>query len=681
MIIPRRGSCNSSDANEQYLHQRNSSKITNVAVPNPGTIASALRLVLIVVSTLVVRTTPFRISVVSTTTTTRRRSGTDNSIIDTRGCRPHSPTVVNPRRAKQQQAMPILARFAQPNTNTGDIETTERRNVNLSGSERVDEVGANSTITTATATATITTTSTIATMDADNNTASIPFFAAVERKEEQTNGDFRPNAAATPEQEQQNGLGDRLLSRRGAFRYGAVVTGAALITGMAHTQTSVEKKLPPPPYRLSLLPQPVLPISKDATGTAPGGGKMHATPKAPQPQSQSLQKPQLQQQKPQPQQQLKPQPPPPKATGTVSKTASTSSPSTPLPAKPLGPSAVGPGVLEPVNLTRVASETNINVTINCEKMCASIDSSNFAFNRVETPKVPKWLPSFLAPKSQIVKQYSNCELLIAATVAGSVCEMGRTSLLYPLSTIKTRIMADRNHHHASYGPTTTFSSFLDEVRALGTNIRRKADDGDLYAGISPTLLVSVPATGIYYGVRDVTKRMLYMTPLGTSAAGDAATTIALAGALVGDVVSLCFRTPSTALAMRLQNQNATAGDWLGDSVRRLPMVILTDLPYLLSKIVLNKLFIQGSLPVSNYALYAVLAAVVAGVLTTPFDVAQTRILLGERLIASEGDGGVRNLFSGWLERVVYLGIGRAWLEPIQLIGYIGIRDAVLLEWF
>mmetsp|Transcript_3612 Transcript_3612/g.8712 ORF Transcript_3612/g.8712 Transcript_3612/m.8712 type:complete len:134 (-) Transcript_3612:386-787(-) len=50
-------------------------------------------------------------------------------------------------------------------------------------------------------------------------------------------------------------------------------------------------------------------------------------------------------------------------------------------------------------------------------------------------------------------------------------------------------------------------------------------------------------------------------------------------------------------------------------------------------------------------------------------------------IANEGEGGVRNLFSGWLERVIYLGIGRAWLEPIQLIGYIGIRDAVLLQWF
>ena len=50
-------------------------------------------------------------------------------------------------------------------------------------------------------------------------------------------------------------------------------------------------------------------------------------------------------------------------------------------------------------------------------------------------------------------------------------------------------------------------------------------------------------------------------------------------------------------------------------------------------------------------------------------------------VTKEGDGGLANLFAGWFERVLYFGIGRAWLEPILLIQYIGIRDAVLLEWF
>lgn len=367
--------------------------------------------------------------------------------------------------------------------------------------------------------------------------------------------------------------------------------------------------------------------------------------------------------------------------------------------------------LEPVNITKVASQTNINVTMNRPKMCVSIDSQTF--NKVERPKRIDWLPSWASPKWKVIEETPNSQLLVAATVAGSITEMARTGLLYPLQTVKTRLQVDRNVQMADYGPRQP-PSLSEQISVLASNIRKKIDDGDLYAGISPTLLVSVPATGIYFGIRDVTKRLLVMTPLDP-------TWVAVGGALVGDVVSLCFRVPSDALAMRLQVQTNSTGDWLGDSFKRLPMVILTDLPYLASKIVLNKMLIQGSLSVSEYALYAGLASALAGVLTTPFDVVRTRILLNEVLvvedddhllergnltttlsdnallktpyrnpgysvlrtmvqITKEGDGGISNLFQGWLERVVYLGIGRAWLEPLQLIGYIGIRDAVLLEW-
>ena len=52
-----------------------------------------------------------------------------------------------------------------------------------------------------------------------------------------------------------------------------------------------------------------------------------------------------------------------------------------------------------------------------------------------------------------------------------------------------------------------------------------------------------------------------------------------------------------------------------------------------------------------------------------------------RTIVQESDDGIANLFRGWFERALYLGIGRAWLEPLQIVGYIAIRDAILLEWF
>ncbi|KAL3944606.1 MAG: hypothetical protein SGBAC_001318 [Bacillariaceae sp.] len=341
--------------------------------------------------------------------------------------------------------------------------------------------------------------------------------------------------------------------------------------------------------------------------------------------------------------------------------------------------------LGPVNITQVAAETNVNVTMNCQDACVSIDATTMT--KVKSKKTPSWVPEWLAPRPKVIKNISNAELLVAATIAGSFVDVGRTSLLYPIQTIKTRIQTDVNRN-------STRPSLQGRFKSFGKNVKKHIDEGDLYAGVKPTLLVSVPATGIYYGVRDVTKKVLAMTPLN-------GIEIALLGALMGDMVSLCFRAPADTLRLRLQNLDDDVGDWFGDSLKKLPQIIVTDLPYLLSKISLNRLLIHGAISIHEYTEYAIVISSLAALLTTPFDVARTRILVDSdgdysngidggsgdgviktmRGIVKEGNGGYANLFAGWFERVLYLGVGRAWLEPIQLIGYIGIRDAVLLEWF
>ena len=60
---------------------------------------------------------------------------------------------------------------------------------------------------------------------------------------------------------------------------------------------------------------------------------------------------------------------------------------------------------------------------------------------------------------------------------------------------------------------------------------------------------------------------------------------------------------------------------------------------------------------------------------------KTSVLRTMKSIASEGDGGVQNLYAGWLERTAFLGLGRAWFDPLRVIGYLGIRDALLLKLF
>jgi hypothetical protein len=294
--------------------------------------------------------------------------------------------------------------------------------------------------------------------------------------------------------------------------------------------------------------------------------------------------------------------------------------------------------------------------------------------------------------------------------------MVRTTLLYPLLTLKNRIQADIKRRVRTGMKRGNRRKIHPRRRAkiLKLNAVRHLREGKLYAGIVPSLLVSVPATGVYYGVRDVVKRALVTMP------GMGDLTAAVLAAFIADVVSLMIRTPTDALALRLQVatgkesrfSNETeeekdqavqemVGDWLVASLKRLPAVILTDLPYLLSRIVLNRYLIHGNIDIGRYELTAITTALICGFLTTPFDVARTRILVDSdddptngidggsgmglittmQTIAKEGDGGVANLFAGWLERSVYLGIGRAWIEPVQILGYMAIRDAILLEWF
>jgi hypothetical protein len=437
------------------------------------------------------------------------------------------------------------------------------------------------------------------------------------------------------------------ISRREWLQKGALLFGGAILAGTTLSSPTREQTKPVPK---STMPKAALPKTAGALSTPPKAAL----------------------------------PPKPAASTSAVPAKKASSPQSQAPTRtdPVEET----GKLEPVNLTSVASETNINVTLDCQKGCLTVDQKNFT--KLRTAKRPAWYPSFLSPPSpKIVKVFPNSELFVASIVAGSLTEMVRTSILYPVQTIKTRIQVDAHNFTMRAPPIEK------QIIKLGTNVRRYAKEGNLYAGITPTLLVSVPATGVYYGIRDVAKRMLSMTPISDVA-------VALSAAFMADVVSLLFRTPGDALALRLQAQDEE-GDWSGDSLKRLPVVIATDLPYLLSKILLNRLFIHGSISIDRYTEFAIFSAVVAAFLTTPFDVARTRILVdsdgdftngidggsGDNLfeamkkISKEGEGGVANLFAGWLERVLYLGIGRAWLEPLQIIGYVGIRDAVLLQWF
>ena len=231
-----------------------------------------------------------------------------------------------------------------------------------------------------------------------------------------------------------------LLSRRSAFEYGGILFTGSLLTGAALQQNrnSIQETTKKS-TRPSLLPEPVLKKSNQ---------------QSPPPKS-----------VPPPSSKNGPAKPSPSPTTTTAKPTSTTTTttSTTTTKKIISPEV---GRLEPVNLTQVALETNINVTLDCKAGCISVDSKNFT--KIQRPKLPSWYPSFLAPPSpKIVKDFSNSELLVAATIAGATTEMGRTALLYPLQTIKTRVQVQQ--HNFTRRPPPLSEQFV----TLVSNVKEK----------------------------------------------------------------------------------------------------------------------------------------------------------------------------------------------------------------
>ena len=358
-----------------------------------------------------------------------------------------------------------------------------------------------------------------------------------------------------------------------------------------------------------------------------------------------------------------------------------------------------------VNLTAVAQENTINVTayqtgVNNEKKAAVfVDRKDFTIVTVKKD-LPKWFPKEWRPRQKIT--IPNEQLLASAIVAGSITEVVRTAVLYPLSTVKTRIQANPTNRSGR--------TWKRRIQALYISLLRATRQGDLFAGLGTSLAVTVPAAGVYYGVRDVSNRLL-SGPLG-NISPFASIEIALLSAFAADVISVALRTPADVYILRRQvaqmMPNSTSFGWedsIRDGVSVLPAAIVTDLPYLLLRLFGSWLITQGNEGLVTYEFETVIVACLVATLTTPFDVARTRIFVNNfasedtghdddrvyndrrsvlrtmQNITKENDAGVQNLYAGWVERAAFFGLGRAWFDPIRVIGYLGIRDAILIKFF
>ena len=413
--------------------------------------------------------------------------------------------------------------------------------------------------------------------------------------------------------------------------------------------------------------------------------------------------------------------------------------------------------LQTSDIKQIAAENKIEVELKDAKVSTAvikIDRENFTKVKVVQPPFLRYLPSSVQPlissqfKSvQVLKSIPDDQLFIASVVAGSLTEVIRTTLLYPLSTVKSRVQARslRNRNRKR--------KLLRKLKVTWLTLLHETKKGNLYSGVFPALLITVPASGVYAGTKEVSRRAFTMAipyiqaviphDENTLTAYYSTLVVSLLAAFVADVAALVLRTPADVLSLRLQvfgatNVNSDLSSWLKDSIALLPAMIVTDIPYLLSRIFLNAAILTSGENLSTYEVETIAVACVCAFLTTvsrskydrfiaslkrsqyfslqPFDVARTRILLPTlpseverdgsaqmrrlvapskyreqrrqkvsvpltmKRIAAEGNG-VQNLYTGWLERTLYLGLGRAWLDPLRIIGYLGLRDAILLKLF
>jgi len=272
------------------------------------------------------------------------------------------------------------------------------------------------------------------------------------------------------------------------------------------------------------------------------------------------------------------------------------------------------GELLAPNVKKIAEENTIDVELICKDNQRPLDLSapivkidRETFQKVEIfsqPQFLQYLPSSVQPlisrqfqSIKVLRQIPNDQLFVASVFAGSLTEMIRTGMVYPLSTVKARVQARTSRS------TNRKRPLLRKLRVTWFTFFHEAKRGDLYAGLLPTLLITVPASGVYSGAKEVSRRAFSMAiqfqVFQNLFPGDDVTSsyysalvVSLLAAFVADIASLAIRTPADVLALRLQvfgnsNVRSDFGNWAKDTAALLPAMIITDMPFLLSRIFLN----------------------------------------------------------------------------------------------
>ncbi|XP_052865439.1 S-adenosylmethionine mitochondrial carrier protein homolog [Anopheles cruzii] len=246
--------------------------------------------------------------------------------------------------------------------------------------------------------------------------------------------------------------------------------------------------------------------------------------------------------------------------------------------------------------------------------------------------------------------------LVAGGVAGLLVDV----VLFPIDTIKTRLQSERG--------------FIASGGFRG-----------IYKGLAPTAAGSAPTSALFFCTYEGLKVNLrqYATP-------DQMPYVHMVSAAAAEVVACLIRVPIEIAKQRrqalLHKGNMSSLEILYGALRKegirrglyrgFGTTVMRDVPFSLIQFPLWEYFKQhwstvtGTplTPVSVAICGAVSGAVAAG-LTTPLDVAKTRIMLAEQMENKRGMGrilrgiyrerGIRGVFAGFVPRVMWITLGGA----------------------
>lgn len=283
--------------------------------------------------------------------------------------------------------------------------------------------------------------------------------------------------------------------------------------------------------------------------------------------------------------------------------------------------------------------------------------------RSHSPKKTKHVKSVVATSG--IKSEGQTQSFVASLLSGATAAITVDAVLFPVDTVKTRLQAAQS----SVIKEVSNKKFIDLKMVLG-----------VYDGFLPAIAASAPTAATFFAAYDSLKS--YLIP---RCEEKYAPLVHLAAAAGGDLAASVVRAPFEVVKQRLQAgvdpsaaaalRNVLKAGGPGGFYRGWSALALRDLPfdaieYPLYEL-LKKKFAEakgGALTPLEGSLCGSLSGGITAALTTPLDVAKTRLMISEpgaykglwdclgKVAREEGAGA---LFTGLAPRVGMITLGGA----------------------